>query len=366
MLKSLKTNLPYWLLMFSLLCLSGNPLFSYESKTTAQAFGIILLIAIIKKGDRVFHNMQYLLPYLIIFILQATIIPSFSMTSTGYVVMKLVIGVCYACIIGERFVGDYIKVMWILAILSLIGFTLTLTIGILPGIPCSKECVSQVVYTQIFSQEILERNCGMFWEPGAFAGYLCLALLSCIYTNQVKMRTITPLLIALLTTYSTTGYLVLFVLVLYYLNTSNVNNKIIRYILIAISIVGILYSYYNLEFLGAKINSDDEMANSRISNYTTFSEVISQNIIIGASFTDAIGGTGNGFLSFLLDYGIIGFLYYFIILFRKSRSLLTIKESRIYIIILAIILQGECFLNYPLFMALPCVLYAYKPQMSQA
>lgn len=164
----IKKKLSYWFLMFALLCLSGNPLFSFESKITAQAFGFILMLAIIGKGDNSRQIFPYMMFFLGIFLVQAMIIPNFSITSTGFVVMKMMIGVSFAYILGKKFMNSYIDVMWFLAIVSIVGFALTLTIGLLPVIPCGKEGISQVVYTQLFGSVLLNRNAGMFWEPGAF------------------------------------------------------------------------------------------------------------------------------------------------------------------------------------------------------
>lgn len=61
----------------------------------------------------------------------------------------------------------------------------------------------------------LYRNCGFCWEPGAYAGILVITLsiaMSRIKTDLFKNRKIVILLIALSTTFSTTGYVAIIIL----------------------------------------------------------------------------------------------------------------------------------------------------------
>src|SRR5205085_12036998 len=79
------------------------------------------------------------------------------------------------------------------------------------------------------------RNCGMFWEPGAFSGILtlCFALnakyLPMLWKNH-KLKIIV-LILALLTTKSTTGYIVFFITVIFYL-VFFIKNNIIKFALV--------------------------------------------------------------------------------------------------------------------------------------
>lgn len=352
-----KNYYAYCFLMFILLCLSGNPLFSYYSTITALFFGFITFVLIICKHNVLLNVLGYVSLFIIIFVFQSILILDFSITSTGYVIMKFIIGSAVAIIIGKQFVNCYVDVMWFLSIVSLLGYFLTITLGLLPGIPCAEEGISQILYTQLFSFELLARNSGMFWEPGAFAGYLSIAIFFAITTNQVSKKYLIPFLLALITTYSTTGYLSLFTIMLYFLWRNNKLSSVQRFFFICVLLIGIYYVYNSLDFLGEKIHSTDGISNSRITNYATYSQQIASNFLFGSSFTIHTISSGNGFLSFLVDIGILGVLYYFIRLYKSCRRAYSTFDSFFFVLMIVIVLQGECFLNYPLFMGLPCVLY---------
>ena len=360
-ISSYKSEIPYFILMLALLCLSGNPLFSYESKITAQAFVVVIILLVFAKSSSIIGILKYASFFLSIYLIQSVVIPNFSVTSTGYAVMKMLLGLACANIIGERFTNCYIDVMWVLSVISIVGYALTITIGLLPGIPCGKEGISQVFYTQLYSFELLNRNSGMFWEPGAFAGYLNMALLFMILNERISKVLVIPMLIALATTYSTTGYLVFFILFVYYIRSLKTSNAFIKSILTILAICGIVYAYNNIDFLGTKLSATDDVGNSRITNFATYSKEIADNFLIGASFTENGVSSGNGFLSFLLEVGIIGILFYFISIYNKVVLYFDKKKVLFFIVVIVVSLQGECFLNYPFFMSLPLVNYTnYK------
>lgn len=106
------------------------------------------------------------------------------------------------------------------------------------------------------------RNSGPFWEPGAFAGYLTLAFMFILIMNQKKFkRKGIVILIVILTTLSTTAILALFIFS-FFIFYKRIKNVLFRNVVIAF-VVGIgYYAYFQLDFLGAKIESQIERANS--------------------------------------------------------------------------------------------------------
>lgn len=77
---------------------------------------------------------------------------------------------------------------------------------------------------------ILPRNSGMFWEPGAFQGFIILAVLMILFhKDDIKNRRIKiiVLILTLLTTKSTTGYVIfLMVCVIFWHDITNVFNNV--------------------------------------------------------------------------------------------------------------------------------------------
>lgn len=348
-----------WFLMLVFMCLSGNPLFAFEPNTTAFVAVIVLMFVLLRYNYIIDKIIRYAWIFILIYIIQSLIVPNFSISATGYITIKLFLGLSLAYIIGRKFIDAYIDVMWFISLCSIPLFFITTTYGELPGFTCALEGKSLVIYTQLVGWNgVLPRNSGMFWEPGCFAGYICVALLFCLLTNRGGKKLIIPFIVALATTYSTTGYLVFFFILLYYLKNNHTIDSFTKIFLIIAACVAIYISYNSLDFLGEKINKEDG-SNSRIANYDRYASIILNNIIFGISYTDE-APTGNGFISFICEVGIIGVIYYFARLFAKLRETYNLEQTVFFIAAIVIMLQGECYMDYPLFMALPCIAYVNR------
>ena len=117
---------------------------------------------------------------------------------------------------------------------------------------------------QVYSNII--RNAGCSWEPGRFAIMISLAIFCNLCQNGIKFKNnknIWWLLIALLTTQSTTGYFSIIILYLIFL-LDKVNIKNIIFIIFIIGPV--IYGLMQLDFMGDKIVSkfDDAKDISRL------------------------------------------------------------------------------------------------------
>lgn len=114
---------------------------------------------------------------------------------------------------------------------------------------------SQELYGGIF------RNSGCAWEPGLFAVMLCIAILFNIFQNKkvVFNKRLIVLVVALITTFSTTGYIMAIIIFAGYYLFSKKISFAQRYIYISIIAVGSIY-IYNLPFMSGKIsrNADTE------------------------------------------------------------------------------------------------------------
>lgn len=98
------------------------------------------------------------------------------------------------------------------------------------------------------------RNAGCSWEPGRYAIMICLAILFNLYSNGVTLKNnkkVIWLLFALLTTMSTTGYILCAILYLYfYVKTIN-----IKYVVSAtLLIIGLSFIGLQISFIGEKLS----------------------------------------------------------------------------------------------------------------
>lgn len=75
--------------------------------------------------------------------------------------------------------------------------------------------------------EIIKRNQGLFWEPGAFQAFISIALLFELFSITPSFRRVSLFVITIITTYSTTGYIAILLcfFAYYFKGASGVNNS---------------------------------------------------------------------------------------------------------------------------------------------
>ena len=228
----------------------------------------------------------------------------------------------------------------------------------------------------------------MFWEPGAFAGYLNLSLvfLGTIKESIPKAKFkifIIIFCVAILSTMSTMGYIILpfSLLLIMRSNLSEVKYKpfvtgkllLILYLTIPFLLITSVYAYNNIDFLKSKIEKQFRSTEQRNGNWhlTRFGTIIfdwkyisrkpftgwganpKTRYTLDPQLIDKNTGMGNGMSDFTAKYGITGFslfIFYLIVGFKKYFTNSISLGLAVLIIILT--LQGECFLNFPLYLGL--------------
>lgn len=130
--------------------------------------------------------------------------------------MKLVLAYLVIRTVGERFVETYIKVIVFLAVFSLFGY-LTDQFGLFDGIVRRLPRVGAMGYEGFFYLYRfpwhIERNNSIFYEPGAYQGFLnaglfILFFVETQFSRKRKLVYVFILATALITTFSTTGLLI--------------------------------------------------------------------------------------------------------------------------------------------------------------
>jgi hypothetical protein len=285
----------------------------------------------------------------------------------------------------EKFAYVFFRVISALSLISLFGFIIINLSGLdLPYIKIGPFYKSFFLYGSLPGEALL-RNCGMFWEPGAFAGILTLCLaLNFKYLNyywvNYKLQLI-YIFFALLTTQSTTGYIVVFFIFLF--NLINYKNFFQRIILIFTFLFISFYIYNKTNFLKTKLdNQFFKASNQRIGSFSNsrFGSIIfdlhyiskhpfsgngfnfktryadHQFLFRGASEKTDVIGSGNGFFSFLASMGVFFIILYFYLLWETSKTIGN-KFAFFICLIVFLNLQGEQFFNYPLYLSLPFIIF---------
>jgi hypothetical protein len=372
-------------LVFLLITISGNPAFYND---TVSRIGYPLMLPIILYLLRGRISYRFLKRYLVIFTIFAGIFAAHQI-NLGYLsyqgaigfLLKIFLGGLIISTLKDRFAPVFYRVVYYIALLSLLMY------GIQQLIPpqsypdivslyANREGLerfkSAIIHTVITDHWY--RNAGMMWEPGAFQGLINLAILltplNILIGTHERNKRFAVLVVALITTFSTTGYLIFIVVMAVKALESRIGVALRIIMLTTILAVGTV-AYFSLDFLGEKISTQYQEAMEserfrpdRFGAFIFDISYIQKNPLFGngmdqttryADHPELIGirlGHGNGFSNFTATMGVAGISAYLLALLfsRLSTSLAT----RFYfMLVIILLLQGQQFLNYPLFLGLP-------------
>ena len=265
--------------------------------------------------------------------------------------LQLVLAYFVLKTLGEKFIETYIKVIVFLAIVSLFGL-LTDIFSLFDGVIRSLPQVNRrgdpayegILYLFRYSHQE-GRNNSIFFEPGAYQGFLnaglfMLLFLKTDFTVKKKWVYIGVLLTTLVTTGSTTGYLIFAVMFGLFVIKSDALPASGKMLLSAVVvIIGITFAtrfeYVIVEKLGSYLSSESlyDSRNLRSFDARIDLEIFKRNIF-GVGFNEyvkkvsAIGLVGegqtssNGITSVLAIYGLPFWLFLFASYFLAFRRLL--------------------------------------------
>lgn len=304
-------------------------------------------------------------------------------------------------LVGKRFPYYFVQVVKVFVIISFIFYIPANFIpgfnGFLQNIPLflgtdpvesNHFIIYQIESSTAWGLEIpILRNSGPTGEPGEFAGYLVLAMIfELILTRRFWTKNNTLFAIALLSTFSTAGYMGFFILIsAHYLFFKNKRGKLI---LFPISVLLALVAYSNLEFMYQKV--DDQVA--MITDAQNMKDVPRDgrlpNLIrnLDDSFDNPIFGKGRSFATrygtnylsmkedafsnnigaFPVQFGWPFFLFYSYLLIRGFKALLIRYEMNssfayIFLIIIYAMAISQGFLITSVFISLIYLRGVYPP-----
>ncbi len=377
------------LLVFTLLFFSGNPLATFLFGKLSTIIGLLLTLIIINsslKINKLFIKKYklLLLGILLISMIQYMILPSISFPAIVNLILKILMGGFIISYLQEDFALYFFKVLAFLSSVSLVLFLGINIVGIsLPYLLIGPEIKSYIIYGTSYESHML-KNAGMFWEPGAHAGILTLCL--GINLNHLKYYwfnnkfQLIVIILAVITTQSTTGYIVGFLILLFYFYKPR--NFGISLIILPL-IIGIgLYFYNSTDFLKEKIEfqfekstelEEGDFSNTRFGSLIFDWHYINKHPLIGNGFDEKtryqdhqflfvgakgdVIGSGNSFSHYMASMGIFFIFGYFVLLWKAA-----VVNGKLFSFIILIIvflnLQGEQWFNFPLYLGLPFVIFA--------
>lgn len=364
----------FWLLFF-VINMSGNLCFSYffPYKLCIILLFVFLLAYSIKQRlkDGV---MLYLIFWLILLLIQGTYLEIYSFSSEFHYFLKIGSGCLLPFLLKEKFVDYFTKIIYFFALISLPLFIYNSLGGIVPYIPIKESSidggniyrVSSVLYTQLYNpiwgSMLMLRNCGPFWEPGAFQGFLNLAIaLNIIYRNNDDNRWAWKIIvfsITIITTYSTGGYIVLFCNWLYLIFQSRKSGLLAKVLFSVIIVLVGLYFYKTLDFMGDKIANDEGRLGFEISDLSSNVKYLFFGYGLSSeSFYQSDISSASSIVTLFRYVGVVGFLLYFLPMLYKFRSTASVYLT----LTIVLILMNEPFLTAgPFWWSLPLLMYSLK------
>lgn len=369
------------LLITGLILISGNPVLSgpLAPPTIMLLFGLALRLP--APGPEHHYARRWLLlagVFTAIFALQLNQLGSVSWPACAYFLIKLTVGGLIIHRLGEALPQRLLHAAYYLSVLSLIGYASVLLIGadhfptLFPESLIGENLKSLLFITVHVTPEWW-RNSGPMWEPGAFQGILNLALLltpTAALRNADSRRRVAIVVLALITTFSTTGYIVLFLIIVYKIFSGRLS-ALLKAILLSTVITGGVAIYLEADFLAEKIIAqssekviDAEFSADRFGALLFDLHYIEKSPWIGNGFHESTRyadhpwlqgeplGHGNGLSNFTATLGFVG-LFIYLVGLLTSRWSLGLSHRFFLVTIIAMLAFGEQFLNYALFLGLP-------------
>lgn len=229
---------------------------------------IFSVFAFIRSGLRIEKG-------IVLFTIGYALLTSIYLLKFGYIEtlasLRFLVKIYFAYLIlritGVRFFGIFEKVVYYLTVISLIIFGAQMIVPeivfqindqlmqLFPILDDQEGFRNDSWIIFNFNNNGVDRNSGFMWEPGAFAAILTITMLISLTRSNFKItRPVIVFFVALITTFSTTGYIALGIVAAYML--LNINRK---FWIIAIPVaMGAIIFIANLDFISKKIISQYE------------------------------------------------------------------------------------------------------------
>lgn len=318
----------FWLL-FIAVNISGNP--GFNVIFPYHAFIIILFIItsyLLIQRQLLVKDFSYIFLWAALFLFQGYYLSEYDLNSAIHIIMKMTIGVLVLLLVKNKFAEYYSDIIYFFCIVSLLCFTYNHLFGVLPYIDLGESMdggknyrVTSLVYTQLYNLNVHQlcfRNCGPFWEPGAFQGFINLAIIIELLVNKDRDKRwyirMLVFVISVITTYSTGGYIVLTLNVIFFLFSNYKLKRSSKIILAVAFLLVALYVFFKTDFLYDKLSNDQSRLG--VSSEDLFSGNL-LHILFGYGLAEESIAQSNiksasSVLNLFRYSGLIGFLLYFI------------------------------------------------------
>ena len=244
------------LLVFALIFITDSGLLTYTAfgYNAKIFFPIILLLFLVIHYLIHRINIKVHLAFIIsvIFIIISCFVRGIYFGGWVPYICTLLIGYLLVQIIGiDNFIHSFLNVMRFIAVFSIISYVLLSVMGLknlLPSITYSynlnmpsKWC-ELIIYHTPLRETGVPRNYGIFWEPGTYSVYLNLAFLfsMTLSTEDRQIKDLFIFAVAIISTFSTTGYVAFAVTSVAILLQNRVTDKKTRRLLLLVIVISVI------------------------------------------------------------------------------------------------------------------------------
>lgn len=382
-----------YFLVFMLIAISGLNYFYLVKGFITFTFILNILVLTFRRVKIDFKEITLIFILVFLEIFQGIVFKKLEVVAVFGLFMRLASGYLTIKIVGKDFFKTYVNLIVFFALVSFPFYLLTFSYSntkfmidnfasLFPPLIDLKTDQMQIhpnviLYTFSFGS-IYEtiRNSGPFYEPGMFSIFLNIALIFNIIINKVIFsRKNIILIVAILTTLSTAGYLGLFVVIM----GSFFHFKSFQSVLVLIIfIIAGTYFYNNLPFLKNKIETSIERKDETTSRFGSLyadlvyirkSPIIGNGRFlferIGISIWDVQSRhRNNGVSKLMVNYGIPFAIYFFYLVYSSFKKTITANNSRFnpFIALLLILILGfsQVLFQYAFFLSFPFLFLSLK------
>ncbi|MBM6593021.1 hypothetical protein [Microvirga pudoricolor] len=338
-------------LVYGLIAVTGIEFFYRSQEFVALLFVFSVLCAMIYGITLRVRPLRLILAFFALEMAQALYFDNLVVGSLITLIVKLSTVYVIVQICGKSFPRYYVNVMYVIASIALPIYFLTFIpsvesfliqdlaiIFFRPVFSVGESLYEHnpniIIYTfNPFARGAVLRNSGPFWEPGGFAVFLNFALIFNIARQRKLLeRKNIVFVVSVVSTFSTAGYISLFIIIVGYLMTNDAITAVLRVCCALALLLCATLAYSDIGFLGDKIDQnisltkEDNTSRFGSAYFDVLDTVKSPWIGFGRLAENRFGELAkaldpsihrnNGVTYLAVTYGIPAAIAYFAILFK--------------------------------------------------
>lgn len=298
-------------------------------------------------------------------------------------VVLFLVQLCTICIFQSIFdikkiYECVVKSMVVISLISLITFFIRESGSSILDAFVIKQSINASRYEYIYTpwhtigwNVDFHRNAGPFWEPGMFACYLAISICILLFSDTIKFDKTKKnvyffiFIITILSTSSTTGFLVLGLILSGYVIKQSINNRfqVLMKIGLIVCVVAATGLLYNSSVVQKKLFTTNSSLIKRSADITNGIEIIKEDPLFGLGFKseksreleklyDLSGAVSNGLIQGCYRMGVIMFI---LLLLLYWRGLMKVIRPNMVIftgVVFLVLMFGEPIQIFLIFLSL--------------